>query len=97
MAIAYPCGRSKSRAWTSTTPAAGRCGAKGIARWFVDTDYNDASFFVRQAYFPCARSNPYQALKTTLNAEVDAEAWASLRIDASGHSPARRRGASPSR
>jgi adenine-specific DNA-methyltransferase len=26
-------------------------GAEGIACWFIDTDYNEESFFVRQAYF----------------------------------------------
>ena len=58
-------------------------GAEGIACWFVDTDYNEASFFVRQAYFLGASSDPYRALKTTLKAEVDADAWASLRSDTS--------------
>ena len=51
----------------------------GIACWFVDTDYNGESFFVRQAYFLGASSDPYKALKSTLKAEIDAEAWASLR------------------
>ena len=58
-------------------------GAEGIACWFVDTDYNEASFFVRQAYFLGASSDPYRALKTTLKAEVDADAWATLRSDTS--------------
>ena len=49
----------------------------GIACWFVDTDYNGESFFVRQAYFLGAQ-DPYKALKTTLKAEIDADAWASL-------------------
>ena len=40
-------------------------GPDGIARWFVDTDYNEESFFVRQAYFLGA-NDPYGALKTTL-------------------------------
>ena len=57
--------------------------ADSIACWFVDTDYNEASFFVRQAYFLGASSDPYRALKTTLKAEIDAEAWASLRSDTS--------------
>lgn len=54
----------------------------GIACWLVDTDYNEESFFVRQAYFLGA-NDPYGALKTTLKAEIDAEAWASLNSDTS--------------
>lgn len=57
-------------------------GADGIACWFVDTNYNDESFFVRHAYFLGA-SDPYKALKTTLKAEVDADAWESLYSDTS--------------
>ncbi|HPT49737.1 MAG TPA: site-specific DNA-methyltransferase [Accumulibacter sp.] len=57
-------------------------GADGIACWFIDTDYNEESFFVRHAYFLGA-NDPYRALKTTLKAEIDAEAWASLNSDTS--------------
>ena len=57
-------------------------GKDGIACWFIDTDYNEESFFVRQAYFLGA-NDPYGALKTTLKAEIDAEAWASLNSDTS--------------
>ncbi|MDO8431339.1 MAG: site-specific DNA-methyltransferase [Candidatus Binatus sp.] len=57
-------------------------GADGIACWFVDTDYNEESFFVRQAYFLGA-NDPYSALKTTLKAEIDPEAWATLHSDTS--------------
>jgi len=56
--------------------------ADGIACWFIDTDYNEESFFVRQAYFLGA-NDPYSALKTTLKAEVNEEAWASLHSDTS--------------
>ena len=52
-------------------------GPDGIACWFIDTDYNEESFFVRHAYFLGA-NDPYGALKTTLRAEIDAEAWATL-------------------
>ncbi len=45
-------------------------GAEGIACWFIDTDYNEESFFVRQAYFLGA-NDPYKALKTTLKAEIN--------------------------
>ncbi len=57
-------------------------GVEGIALWFVDTDYNEESFFVRQAYFLGA-NDPYKALKTTLKAEVNQEAWDSLYSDTS--------------
>jgi adenine-specific DNA-methyltransferase len=57
-------------------------GADGIACWFIDTDYNEESFFVRHAYFLGA-NDPYGALKTTLKAEINAEAWESLNSDTS--------------
>jgi adenine-specific DNA-methyltransferase len=57
-------------------------GADGIACWFVDTDYNEESFFVRHAYF-LGQNDPYSALKTTLKAEINAEAWATLNSDTS--------------
>ncbi len=57
-------------------------GAEGIACWFLDTDYNEESFFVRHAYF-LGQNDPYKALKTTLKAEIDEEAWATLRSDTS--------------
>jgi adenine-specific DNA-methyltransferase len=57
-------------------------GAAGIACWFIDTDYNEESFFVRHAYFLGAE-DPYKALKTTLKAEINEEAWASLHSDTS--------------
>ena len=57
-------------------------GADGIACWFIDTDYNEESFFVRHAYFLGA-NDPYKALKTTLKAEVDADAWSTLHSDIS--------------
>jgi adenine-specific DNA-methyltransferase len=56
--------------------------AKDIACWFVDTDYNEESFFVRQAYFLGA-NDPYKALKTTLKAEINEEAWETLHSDTS--------------
>ena len=57
-------------------------GPDGIACWFIDTDYNEEAFFVRQAYFLGA-NDPYKSLKTTLKAEIDEEAWASLNSDTS--------------
>ena len=56
--------------------------AEGIACWFIDTDYNEESFFVRHAYFLGA-NDPYSALKTTLKAEINPEAWATLNNDIS--------------
>jgi adenine-specific DNA-methyltransferase len=57
-------------------------GAEGIACWFIDTDYNEESFFVRHAYFLGA-NDPYKSLKTTLKAEINEDAWASLNSDTS--------------
>ncbi|MCY3679110.1 MAG: DNA methyltransferase, partial [Gemmatimonadetes bacterium] len=54
----------------------------GIACWFIDTDYNEESFFVRHAYFLGA-NDPYKALKTTLKAEIDPDAWNTLRSNVS--------------
>ena len=42
----------------------------------------EESFLVRHAYFLGA-NDPYKALKTTLKAEIDANAWASLHSDIS--------------
>ena len=53
-----------------------------IACWFIDTDYNEESFFVRHAYFLGA-NDPYDSLKKTLKAEIDQEAWESLNSDTS--------------
>jgi adenine-specific DNA-methyltransferase len=61
-------------------------GAEGIACWFIDTDYNEESFFVRHAYFLGA-NDPYSSLKTTLKAEINMEAWATLNSDTSRSFP----------
>lgn len=55
---------------------------KGIAAWFIDTDYNEESFFVRHAYFLGA-NDPYKSLKTALRAEINPEAWETLYRDES--------------
>ena len=52
--------------------------AKDIACWFVDTEYNEESFFVI-----LGQKDPYQALRDTLKAEIDAEAWESIHSDIS--------------
>ena len=48
-----------------------------IACWFIDTDYNSESFFVRHAYFTGA-DQPYEKLKKALRAEIDESAWSEL-------------------
>ncbi|MFB2739582.1 site-specific DNA-methyltransferase [Umezakia ovalisporum] len=48
-----------------------------IACWFIDTDYNGESFFVRHAYFTGA-DQPYEKLKRALKAEIDEDAWSAL-------------------
>ena len=57
-------------------------GAEGIACWFIDTDYNEESFFIRHAYF-LGQNDPYKSLKTTLKAEINKEAWETLNSDLS--------------
>lgn len=57
-------------------------GAEGIACWFIDTDYNNESFFVRHAYFLGA-NDPYGSLKTSLKAEINKEVWDTLNSDIS--------------
>jgi len=57
-------------------------GPEGIACWFIDTDYNEESFFVRHAYF-LGTSDPYKSLRTTLKAEINEEVWATLQSDTS--------------
>jgi adenine-specific DNA-methyltransferase len=66
-------------------PKTGEVRASGkddIAAWFIDTDYNEESFFVRHAYFMGA-NDPYSSLKTALKAEIDKEAWETLYRDKS--------------
>ena len=58
-----------------------------VACWFVDTNYDHESFFVRHAYFLGA-NDPYKSLKTTLKAEIDEDAWSSLHSDLSRPFPA---------
>ncbi|WP_210240368.1 hypothetical protein [Amaricoccus solimangrovi] len=75
-------------------PALGRVDssdADEIACWFIDTDYNEESFFVRHAYFPAA-DIPYKAIRTTLKAEIDEEAWESLKATVSRPFPRPRSG-----
>jgi len=48
-----------------------------IACWFIDTDYNSESFFVRHTYFTGAEE-PYDRLKRALRADIDEAAWSAL-------------------
>jgi adenine-specific DNA-methyltransferase len=57
-------------------------GPDTIAVRVVDTDLNEESLFVKNAYF-LGLSNPYKALKTTLKSEIDREAWYGLNRDVS--------------
>lgn len=53
-----------------------------IACWFIDTNYNGESFFVRHAYFLGA-NDPYKALKTSLKAEINKDVWETLKSSVS--------------
>jgi adenine-specific DNA-methyltransferase len=60
-----------------------------VACWFVDTDYDGDSFFVRHAYF-LGGKDPFERLKAALKAEVDEEAWSTLyRMESRPFSPPR--------
>jgi len=48
-----------------------------IACWFIDTNYNGESFFVRHAYFTGAEE-PYDKLKRALRAEINEVTWSML-------------------
>jgi adenine-specific DNA-methyltransferase len=48
-----------------------------LAAWFIDTNYNGESFFVRHAYFTGA-DQPYDKLKRALRADIDEAAWSTL-------------------
>ncbi len=48
-----------------------------VACWFIDDDYDQTSFFVRQAYF-LGGKDPYEKLKTALKADLDEDAWSVL-------------------
>ena len=48
-----------------------------IACWFIDTNYNGESFFVRHAYFT-GGDEPYEKLKRALRADINEIAWSTL-------------------
>ena len=57
----------------------------GIACWFVDTDYNEEELFCSglNGLLPRRERSLFRALKTTLRAEIDQEAWETLHKDTS--------------
>ena len=63
--------------YDSTTGEIRSSSVNDIACWFIDTNYNGESFFVRHAYFTGA-NKPYEKLKKTLKAEIDQDAWLDL-------------------
>lgn len=64
--------------------------AEDIACWFLDSDYDGDSFFVRHAYF--LGRDPYERLKRSLKAEIDEGAWATLNSTESRPFPAPKSG-----
>ena len=52
-------------------------GPEDIACWFLDSDYDEGSFFVRHAYF-LGDKDPYEKLQKALKAEINEEAWDTL-------------------
>ena len=67
-----------------------------MACWFIDTNYNGESFFVRHAYFTGA-DQPYEKLKKALRAEIDEAAWSALYSTISRPFPGQPPAKSPSR
>jgi adenine-specific DNA-methyltransferase len=65
-----------------TTGAVRTGGTDDIACWFIDTDYDGQSFFVRHAYFlyggKDTADGPYDKLKKALRAEIDEVEWSKL-------------------
>ena len=60
-----------------TTGAIRSSSTDDIACWFIDTDYDEDSFFVRHAYFTGAYE-PYDKLKRALRTDIDEAAWSAL-------------------
>ena len=52
-------------------------GTDDVACWFIDTDYDNKSFFVRHAYFT-GGNEPYESLRKALRADIDEAAWTTL-------------------
>jgi len=60
-----------------TTGAIRSSSTDDIACWFIDTNYDQESFFVRHAYFT-GSDEPYDKLKRALRADIDEAAWSEL-------------------
>jgi adenine-specific DNA-methyltransferase len=52
--------------------------AEQIATWFLDTNYDGATFLARQAYFPTQVPNPWEKISRGLKGSVDPEQFAAL-------------------
>jgi adenine-specific DNA-methyltransferase len=65
-----------------TTGAVRTGGTDDIACWFIDSDYDGQSFFVRHAYFlyggKGTAEGPYDKLRKALRAEIDEGEWSKL-------------------
>ena len=48
-----------------------------IACWFIDTNYNEESFFVRHAYFT-GGGKPLEKLQKAMKTEINEDAWLSI-------------------
>ena len=48
-----------------------------IACWFIDTDYDGESFYVKHAYF-VGNEKEFESLKKTLKLQLDLEEWSKL-------------------
>ena len=51
---------------------------KSVAAWFLDTDYDGATFHICQAFFPGGK-DPWDKLRRALRAEIDEEAFEKMR------------------
>ncbi|MEO6350775.1 MAG: hypothetical protein ABIP53_08990 [Candidatus Limnocylindrales bacterium] len=60
-----------------TTGAVCSSSVDDIAAWFLDTDYNGETFFVRHAYFTGA-DDPFERLRRAMRADVSDEAWSTV-------------------
>ena len=60
-----------------TTGALRSSSVDDIACWFLDTNYDGESFFIRHAYFVGA-DDPYEKLRRALRADISDEAWDTL-------------------
>jgi adenine-specific DNA-methyltransferase len=52
--------------------------ADQIAAWFLDTDYDSATFLVCQAYFPTQTPNPWEKISKALKGGIDPDQFAAL-------------------